>query len=196
MDRRAAVPPAPRPIALLVAGVLLAGCGTETATNGIPERTRNPRLSTAQVAPSPLPPKPTCPPSGASITAGDVEAALGHRAVVLKLTNCRSKPITVNGYPAVTVLDAHHKPMKVAITHGLSYMAIDPGPTKIHLHKGESVLAAVSWSNTVGAGTKSAGTYLSIAKATHEPSTIWPVATDLGTTGKLTLTAWCRKFPT
>ncbi|MET9275200.1 DUF4232 domain-containing protein [Kribbella sp. NPDC003557] len=177
---------------LLISG----GCGTETAaTVGGGPPTASPRLPTVARTPTPLPP-PACPPSGASITVGPVEPALGHRAVVLKLTNCRAAPITVNGYPEVTVLNARRRTMNVTITHGTSYMARDPGPTRIRLHKGESALAAVSWSNTVEiAENKASGTYLAVARHPGDRPTIWPVDTDLGTTAKLTLTAWCLKFP-
>jgi hypothetical protein len=183
---------------LIAVLLVLSGCGTETAVGGIPERTPTPtRPATPTPKPTPTAPPPTCPPSGASVSVGIVEAALGHRAVVIKLTNCRAKVLTVNGYPDVTVLDAKRKRMKVTVTHGLSYMAIDPGPTKLRLSKGESAMAAVSWSNTVEMGAdKAEGTYLSIAARAHDKPIVWPVLTDIGTTAKLTLTAWCLKFPT
>ncbi len=189
----------------LLAGLLmLTGCGSDVAASGTTDRSpapgdlaASPATPTPPRKPTPTPPPPTCPSSGASITVGPVEAALGHRAVVIKLTNCRSRILTLNGYPDVAVLDGRRHPIKVNVTHGLSYMAIDPGPTKIHLRKGESALAAVSWSNTVEAGEdKSAGTYLSITSHTNDRPTIWPVDTDLGTTAHLTLTAWCLKFLT
>ncbi|TDX03090.1 uncharacterized protein DUF4232 [Kribbella sp. VKM Ac-2566] len=145
---------------------------------------------------TPTPPPPTCPASGAMITVGPVEPALGHRAVVLKLTNCRTAPITVNGYPDVAVLNARRRTMNVTIEHGTSYMARDPGPTRIRLRKGESALAAVSWSSTVEvAEDKASGTYLAVARHRDERPVTWPVDTDLGTTAKVTLTAWCLKFP-
>jgi len=182
----------------LACGLLMsAGCGTETATTagGGPPSVSTPAPSVAH-RPTPTPPPPTCPASGASITVGPVEPALGHRAVVLKLTNCRTKPLTLNGYPQVAVLDARRRTMNVTITHGTSYMARDPGPTPIRLHKGESALAAVSWSNTVEvAETIAPGTYLAIARHTGDRPTTRPLTTDLGTTAKLTLTAWCLKFP-
>jgi hypothetical protein len=59
--------------------------------------------------------------------------------------------------------------MNVTVTHGTSYMAIDPGPAKLRLQKGESALAAVSWSDTVEVDEdKAAGTYLSIAGGTRD----------------------------
>jgi hypothetical protein len=187
----------------VLAGALLlvSGCGTESAAGGIPERTPTPTehavpAPTPTPRPTSTPPPRTCPASGASISVGEVDAALGHRAVVITLTNCRSDVLTVNGYPEVTILDANRRPMKVTVTHGTSYMAIDPGPARLRLRKGESALAAVSWSNTVEIGeAKAAGTYLSIAKDARDKPVVWPVVTDIGTTAKITLTAWCLKFP-
>ncbi|MFF0270464.1 DUF4232 domain-containing protein [Kribbella sp. NPDC004536] len=177
-------------------GILLfvGACGTESASDGPVSVGEQPTRPTP--TPSPTPPPPTCPQSGASITVGPIDAALGHRAVVVKLTNCRSTPINLNGYPDVAVLDAERRPLKVTVAHGISYMAIDPGPTRIHLNKGESALAAISWSNTVEvAEHKASGTYLRIAHHPGAKPLVWPVDTDLGTTARITLTAWCLKFP-
>jgi hypothetical protein len=117
--------------------------------------------------------------------------------VIVKLTNCHAAPITVNGYPDVTALDARRRPMKLTIAHGTSYMAIDPGPSRIRLAHGQSALAAIAWSNTVEVAEDNlTGTYLAIAPHTGQSPVIWPVTTDVGTTAKLTLTAWCRKLPT
>jgi hypothetical protein len=85
--------------------------------------------------------------------------------------------------------------MNVDVTRGSSYMAIDRGATRIHLRKGQSALAAVSWSNTVEvADDKISGTYLAVTGGAGEHPVVWPVDTDLGTTGKVTLTAWCLTF--
>ncbi|MFF0345313.1 DUF4232 domain-containing protein [Kribbella sp. NPDC004875] len=188
---------------ILLSGLLLlSGCGTETAATGAARPAPRPvpsaqptALPTPAPTPSPTPPRPTCPDSGASVTVGPVEAALGHRAVVVKLTNCRSTPIALNGYPEIAVLDARRRTMNVKVTRGSSYMALDRGPTRILLHKGQSALAAVSWSNTVEvAEDKISGTYLAITARTTDHPIIWPVDTDLGTTSKLTLTAWGLTF--
>nr|WP_238351453.1 DUF4232 domain-containing protein [Kribbella shirazensis] len=182
---------------------LLGGHGTETGATGtaalptpppapLPTPTP-PRLPTPTPRLTPAPPSATCPPSGASIT---VEATLRHRAVVVKVTNCRTRPLTVDGYPKVAVVNARRRTMNVTVTRGTSYLAINPGPTKIRLARGESALAAVSWSNTVEvAEDKASGTYLTVAPRPGDQPVIRPVVrpvdTDLGTTAKLTLTA-CR----
>ncbi|MFI5693243.1 DUF4232 domain-containing protein [Kribbella sp. NPDC051586] len=194
-------------VGLLAGLLLLTACGTESAavTNhsrpSITEITPRPLgptpFTTVHPDPTPAPPRPTCSAAGVSISVGPVDAALGHRAVVVKLTNCRSTPISVDGYPDIAVLSADRRAMNVTITRGTSYMAIDPGPAKLLLRKGESALAAISWSNTVEAGAdKASGTYVAVARTKGEHPTVWPVDTDLGTTAKLSLTAWCRTFPT
>ena len=200
-------------VGLLAGLLLLTACGTQSAavtTDGKPSITQlTPRplgptpfttvhpKPTPRPTPAPRPQRPTCPASGASITVGPVEAAVGHRAVAVKLTNCGSTPITVDGYPDIAVLDADRRAMNVTITHGTSYMAIDPGPAKLLLHKGETAVAAISWSNTVEAGAdKASGAYLAVAQGKGVHPVVWPVDIDLGTTAKLTLTAWCRTFPT
>ena len=176
--------------------MVLAGCGTESAGSSASGVPTTPAAPTTVRAPTPTPPPPTCPASGASITVGPVEPALGHRAVVVKLTNCRSTPINLNGYPDVAVLNAHRRKMNLTVARGTSYMAIDPGPTRIRLRKGKSALAAVAWSSTVEvAEDKASGTYLAVARRSGDHPVIWPVSTDLGTTAKITLTAWCLKFP-
>ncbi len=75
-------------------------------------------------------------------------------------------------------------------------MAKDPGPTKIVLRKGQSAMAAVSWSNTTTSGKKGDGQFLSVARGKGDEPVIWPEWLDLGTTAKVQLTAWCLKFPT
>jgi hypothetical protein len=74
-------------------------------------------------------------------------------------------------------------------------MAMDPGPQRIRLANGETLLSVVAWSNTVTDGDPMNGSYLTVAHAKGEPTAIWPVFTDLGTTGKVELTAWCTKLP-
>lgn len=183
-------------VGLVAVLALASGCGTVSASEAGSEP--KPYKTAEGPSPTPTPTKPpkTCPPSGASITAGPVEPALGHRAMVVTLTNCRAKTLTLNGYPEIAVLDGKRAKLKVSVVHGSSYMATDPGPRKIQLRKGESALAAVSWSNTVEAGLdKGEGSFLSVARGKGDTPVIWPEWLDLGTTAKVQLTAWCLKFP-
>ena len=102
---------------------------------------------------------------------GPVEAALGHRAVVLSYATAAPGTLTVNGYPEVAILDAARKRIKLTVQHGSSYMARDPGPQPIRLAKGETLLSVVAWSNTVTDGDTTNGSHLAVAHAKGEPTT-------------------------
>ncbi|WP_081736450.1 DUF4232 domain-containing protein [Amycolatopsis orientalis] len=135
-----------------------------------------------------------CLDTGVTVKSGPVEAALGHRAIVLTLTNCGQAPRTLTGYPEVRLLDKEKRPMNVSIEHGGSYMAIDPGVSPQTVQPGGTLLSVVSWSNTVTVGSPEAGAYVTVAAAKGDPEQRITVDTDLGTTGKLTLTAWNPKL--
>ncbi|WP_328701655.1 DUF4232 domain-containing protein [Amycolatopsis pittospori] len=135
-----------------------------------------------------------CLDTGVTVSSGPVDAALGHRAVVLTLTNCGTAPRTLTGYPEVRLLDKEKQPMNVQVEHGTSYMAIDPGVAPQTVQPGGTLLSVVSWSNTVTVGSPEAGAYVTVAAAKGDPEQRITVDTDLGTTGKLTLTAWNPKI--
>ncbi len=153
--------------------------------------------------PPPPPPVPTvhppepgtvepagCLETGVTVKSGPVEAALGHRAIVVTLTNCGTAPRTLTGYPEVRLLDKEKRPMAVEVDHGTSYMAIDPGAAPQTVQPGGTLVSVVAWSNTVTVGSPEAGAYVTVAAAKGDPEQRITVDTDLGTTGKLTLTAW------
>ncbi|MFI5711099.1 DUF4232 domain-containing protein [Kribbella sp. NPDC051620] len=193
MDRR---------MLLGLSALLLAvtGCGAESATGTRPDpqpyRTMRPS-ETPTLAPTPTPPPARCPANGARIAIGIVEATMGHRSIELKLTNCSAAPMTIDGYPHVDVLDPERNKMAVTVTPGSSFMAKDPGPARIRVAKGESVLAVVSWFNTADmiSGDKVAGSFLSVARGTTERPVVWPVNTDIAVKARLSLTAWSLKLP-
>ncbi|WP_372490864.1 DUF4232 domain-containing protein [Actinomadura terrae] len=138
-------------------------------------------------------PSPSCPPDGVSITSDVPDAALGLRAMRIKLTNCGKKPYPLNGYPALTVLDASRKPAPIKIVQGPTEVK-DPGPRPLKIAPGKTAEAIVVWRNTVADSVNPPvkGIYLQITPAPgHPPQTIKPAGTlDLGTTGTLKTTAW------
>ncbi|HEV7978652.1 DUF4232 domain-containing protein [Amycolatopsis sp.] len=136
----------------------------------------------------------TCPASGIHYGAGVIEAALGHRAVVLTLANCGQAPQEINGYPDVRVLGPWRQPLDVRVNHDSSYMATDPGPAKVTLVTGEKLLSVVSWSATVMDGDTVTGAALSVTTVPGEAPQILTVKTDLGTTGEVDVTAWAAKI--
>ncbi|GAA4553655.1 DUF4232 domain-containing protein [Amycolatopsis samaneae] len=123
-----------------------------------------------------------------------VEAALGHRAVVLTLTNHGEVTRTITGYPEVRVLDGNGRALDVLVKRDSSYMARDPGPKPVTLAPGGHLLAVVSWSNTVTDGDPSTGAAIAVAVAPGEPPRTLPVRTDLGTTGEVTVNAWAAEL--
>jgi hypothetical protein len=186
-----------RTIWVLAVVLLVGGCGTEVASQGAPPPATPVPTGEATGGPIPTPPPKVCPASGAQVSVGPVEAALGHRAVVLTVTNCRATALTLNGYPAVVVLDYWRKPLGTTVAHDSSYMAMDPGPQRLRLGKGQTAVSVVAWSNTVADGSDpQAGQFLKVAASKGDAQAVWPVMTDLGTTGKLEVTAWARKLKT
>src|SRR6266511_300982 len=107
----------------LLVVALLAGCGTPPPPP----------------VPVPTTPSPTYapPPSGLSLSVGQVEAGLGHRASVLTLTNRDAQPRKVTGYPDLKLLAADGSVVEVTVEHGTSYFARDLGPQNLTVQPGE-----------------------------------------------------------
>ncbi|SHF15249.1 DUF4232 domain-containing protein [Streptoalloteichus hindustanus] len=200
------------PTALMLSA-LLAGCGGRAAAGsdggiGRPSvtdpsgsaavpttRTSVQSLDLPSAAGTPVPASASCPKSGALVTAGQVEAALGHRASVLVVTNCGQQPYHLSGYPEVKVLDGEQKPLPVRVKRGSSYMASDPGPRDLTLSPGATARAVLSWSNTVTHGDIVNGSHVTVTLTPDRSSTTLPLSTDLGTTGQVTVTAWSTEPP-
>src|SRR3954468_9382121 len=102
-----------RRLGLLSAGTaLLAACsGPAPAAARLPATPTESPTSTASTAVA-------CPEAGIGITAGEVDTALGLRALGIILVNCGTRDYTASGYPAVRVLDADRKPLEVPVGNG------------------------------------------------------------------------------
>lgn len=202
--------------ALLAGAVLLAGCalvddarrefGSDPEAGSAPR----PAVSTTGPAPRPAastPPTPSrtpptvapgvCPPSGVLVRMGEVDAAMGLRAAGIELVNCGTVPVTVNGYPDVRVLDDGGAALPVAVVHGSGGIALLPNfdtpPAPVTAAPGARLVAGLLWRNRVDMGGDVVkGTYLEIVPAPgREPQTIHPDGPiDLGTTGRLGVSAW------
>ncbi|MGW6014107.1 DUF4232 domain-containing protein [Streptomyces sp. NPDC055210] len=197
---------------LVVAPVLGAsGCGlsAELDRESNPGRTPAPTPSLAVVPPSPTPgpvtsePSPTpspsvpgqqtegCPKSGLRFAADQGDAAMGLRAMGLDVTNCADEPRKLNGYPAITVLDASGDPFPgvrtVEGTDQVSMAPEDPGPRPLTLAPGESAHAALYWRMN-----NSSGVYLRVApKQGDDTVTVRPpYPLDIGPENVLGTTAW------
>jgi uncharacterized protein DUF4232 len=143
---------------------------------------------------SPEPVTPTCSPLGLLVTAGPVDAGLGHRAVVVTVTNCGDAPREVTGYAGVEVLDPGGRTMPFTVAHESTYMVIDPGPAPLVLQPGESAITGVSWSATVTAGGLTEGQALRVIPVPGDPGQVLTMWVDAGTTGEIAVAAWAREL--
>ncbi|MFF7197998.1 DUF4232 domain-containing protein [Streptomyces sp. NPDC008079] len=140
--------------------------------------------------------EPPCPEGGLAVTGEEPDAAMGLRAMAVYVTNCGKSPRTVEGYPRTYVLDKARERLKVTVHQGLSITTgiDDPAPTHIELRPGQRALTVLVWRNTVTDITVAASTgeYLEITPVKDAPPQRVTMMVDLGTTGKLDVTAWRR----
>ncbi|CAM5397660.1 MULTISPECIES: DUF4232 domain-containing protein [Streptomyces] len=174
--------------ALAVTALAVAGCSSASEPKAQSEP--KPTAKSSRTAP-------TCPEDGVVIKGLPVNAAMGTRAMGITLTNCGTLPYKINGYPGVRVLDEHRKPLDVKIAHG-SDIVDDVGPEPLTLEPGEHATAVLMWRNRVTDVTGGAvnGAYLALTPAEDggRPQTVRELV-DLGSTGKLGVTAWHREGP-
>ncbi|MEW2632162.1 DUF4232 domain-containing protein [Streptomyces sp. NPDC048389] len=143
------------------------------------------------VAPTPA----ACPESGAAVSTGLVDAAMGRRAVVVELVNCGTGPYKVNGYPGIGALDKDGDPLRLTVTHDRPYTDAgrDQGPKPLTLAPGESVKSVLNWNNRVTTfDAVTEGAYLVVTPKEGEPPQTLPFRLDIGTSGELDVTAWAR----
>ncbi|MFJ4797611.1 DUF4232 domain-containing protein [Kitasatospora purpeofusca] len=144
---------------------------------------------------TPAPP-PVCSPEGVALTVGEAEAAMGLRVMPVRLTNCGTRPYSLNGHPAVRVLDAERAPLAVTVKRGSAGIAtladFDAAPKPLTLQPHEYAEFQVVWRNTVTAGDKASdnGRYLEVAPLPGRPRLTVPADLDLGTTGRLGVAPW------
>ncbi|RLV10134.1 hypothetical protein CTZ27_02570 [Streptomyces griseocarneus] len=177
---------------LLVTAGLLTGCARPPEPLGAVQERARPAAPSSPSSPS----SPACPESGLLVRAGDVNPATGLRAMGLEVVNCDTSRHVVEGYPDVRVLGKDHAPLDVTMELGaasFSSAVQDAGPTRLTLRPGERAVAELAWRNTVDTtGEPADGAYLSVAPAPGAARQEVPELIDLGTTGKLGVTAWAR----
>lgn len=179
--------PAARVAAASTALVLLASCTDDAAPTPDP----TPPAPTASTGPA-------CPPAGVSITAGQVEAASGLRALKVEMVNCGTGSYTANGYPALRVLDADRRPLGVTVAEGTAKISritgFDGPPQPVTLAPGARAAAVLVWRNTVTDATVPAttGAHIEMAPAAGQPAQVLTPdgGVDLGTTGTIATSPW------
>lgn len=142
--------------------------------------------------------------NGLRFTTGGTGAATGLRVMSVRVTNCGSEPLQLNGYPQVKVLDAQHGQLDIAVLEGSGGIAavegFDDAPQPITVLPGETAKSAFVWRNThASADPPLVGKHVDIAAV---PGDAWRplVATspesgiliDLGSTGRIGVRAWYR----
>lgn len=130
------------------------------------------------------------------IRTGPVEAAMGLRAMTITMVNKDTQPHTINGYPAIRVLDKNREPLPITIDPGATQVAtgFDAPAKPITIQPGKTATSALIWRNTVTDSTVVAtnAPFVDLAPATGAPwQTRHPEGgIDLGNTGKLGVRAW------
>ncbi|MFI6786844.1 DUF4232 domain-containing protein [Nonomuraea sp. NPDC050383] len=204
---RAAPSWTPRPVvvaAALAAVAGLAGCGAQVA--GTTSALSSPPAVLPAV-PSPLavaspPAAKPCPDAGVVLSAGPANAAMGLRVQAVTLTNCGRRARVVEGYPRVRLLDADGDPVKVAVDHGAERITTavrDPGPRRVTVRPGRSASFTLVWRNTYDDPSRlpaAGATVVVTAGPGGREHRVTPDAPlDLGSTGRLGVTAWQESPP-
>ncbi|MDG4772934.1 DUF4232 domain-containing protein [Solwaraspora sp. WMMD792] len=184
--------------ALLLAAVLLAGCAGQ-----LPQPGPQPPDNDPAPVPTPTPvpsadPSPDCPDSGALLSLGAVDAAMGLRAMPIRLANCAEEPVHVDGFPELTVLDEQLQPLAVEVIEGAEAIArvdtVAGGPVPITLQPGQRAGAVLVWRNTVDdvRVPPTHGTFLAVAPAAGVPAQVLEPdgGLDIGTTGRVAVSPW------
>ncbi len=130
-----------------------------------------------------------CTAQNTTIMAPAPDGATGHRAQYLQLVNVSEEPCTVEGYPDVAYGDQNGHLLDVAVEHGRSFMAEDPGATLVTLQPGESADAAIGWDANSVHGQLAARS-LWIAVLPGEQRVSWDVSLDIVPGATVHVTAW------
>ncbi|MFC9972088.1 DUF4232 domain-containing protein [Spirillospora sp. NPDC127200] len=176
-----------KPALLLL--MLATGCSTATAPAAAPAVSPSPlRLPTEEAL------APHCQPGMETAMGNDrANAAMGVRAMDLILRNCGDRPLKLNGYPILTLLDDLERPLPVTVRKGTRQIK-DPGPRPITLEPNETARVGLFWRNTVTRTDVPASNarYVEVAPRTGmAPAVAWmTVPIDLGNTNRLEITAW------
>ncbi|MFD0022068.1 DUF4232 domain-containing protein [Streptomyces sp. NPDC058382] len=140
---------------------------------------------------TPAPSATGCPASGLVVDMGPVEAALGHRAVGLTLTNCGAEPARVDGYPSVQAVDENGDALPVKVNPGSSYFGQDKGPEEVMLAPGKTMKSLLVWVSTPTGGDLIEGDALEIAPAPGLEARSFPLeGSDVRLLDEFNMTGW------
>ncbi|UQX01166.1 DUF4232 domain-containing protein [Streptomyces sp. RerS4] len=149
----------------------------------------------ASVSPSP---SPTACEGGARLVEGVGNAAMGLRVADFQLINCGTGDYVLNGYPDIRLLDGQGRPVEVKVGHGANGVTVmdsfDAPPRKVTLRPGQAASVGLVWRNTVTevSTPPAEGRVLELTPKPGAARLRLTLAApvDLGTTGRLGLSAW------
>ncbi|WP_323184946.1 DUF4232 domain-containing protein [Kitasatospora purpeofusca] len=134
-------------------------------------------------------------PPGSPRCGSGCEGAGSVRAMIVPMESTPS-PTSLDGHPAVRVLDAERALLAVTVKHGSAGIAtlanFDAAPKPLTLQPREYAEFQLVWRNTVALGNQAPdnGRYLDIAPLPGRPRLTVPADLDLGTTGRIGVAPW------
>lgn len=188
--------------AVALVALAVSGCArpADLATRPFPEP---PISAWTSPSASPSAPAPTCSAAGTRLTAGEVDGAMGLRAMGVDLVNCGEGTVVLDGYPAARLFDKDHDALTVRVDDGVGAVTHLPPwelpPTKVTLGPGESATSLVVWRNLTEFAPDGPvnAAFLDLAPVpggAFEPVAMTSVI-DLGTTGRLAVSPWVAATP-
>ncbi|MDQ0726140.1 DUF4232 domain-containing protein [Microbacterium sp. W4I20] len=130
-----------------------------------------------------------CTAANTTIMTSPPDGATGHRGQLLQLVNVADEPCTVDGYPDVAYGDQNGHLLDVAVEHGRSFMAEDPGASPIVLPPGGSASAFIGWDANSVQGQLAARS-IWVAVLPGEERLSWDMPLDIIPGATVYVTAW------
>lgn len=130
-----------------------------------------------------------CTPERATVLKGEPDAATGHRGMPLELFNFSTEPCVIEGYPDVAFGDQNGHLLDVAIEHGGSFMAQDPGPQRVEIPAQGRAIAVLGWD----AASPHGALVTTTVWAAPVPGMVrgsWPIELDIVEGSTVAVTAW------
>lgn len=158
---------------------------TEPAPAPLPTGTPVPGLAPGDWQIDPL----WCTSAQLQMTAGQTDAALGSRGLVITAQNVSDAPCIVESYPDVAFADEYSNALDVTVDHGGAMLSDDAGVTRIEVLPGASVVASLGWKAMATAGQETAG-WLHVAAYHGAERQMAVIETDITAGGTVSVTAW------
>ncbi|WP_190344617.1 DUF4232 domain-containing protein [Streptomyces venezuelae] len=187
---------------------VLAGCEAAPPPERAPKPTAPLQVPPKPVTPAPQDeakasedPGPKCPEGGFRLSEGTGDAAMGLRVESVRLDNCGTAPITLNGYPDLRLQDKKGAPVQVHVGQGSNGITTGTGfdqpGQKVVLQPGEAASFGLLWRNLVTEVNAPAveGWFLDIMPAPGRPRQVLKLTrpVDLGNTGKMGISPWSKE---